>query len=188
MPEETMETTENIQEEISPDIQNTTEEMPGIPAEISSLIGDLANQPGLSPEFYLAKFDEDGRRGVTYPVDITVTEEKKQEMLDDGFILITSEDWDYYVGNKGNGDNGTGYIRDAETGKPISAPPIIITKEEKANSLFGECQSDLNSLDNQIMAAIADGDDELVAELRAEKQARINKYQEDLAALDNEEE
>jgi len=41
----------------------------------------------------------------------------------DGYIQISVEDWNTYMGNNGWGDNGTGYIRDPKTGKPVSAPP-----------------------------------------------------------------
>ena len=71
---------------------------------------------------YLAKFDENGNRTATY-ISAEYTDEQKQEMYADGFVDLSEEDWNYYVGNMGAGDNGTGYIRDAVTGKPVSAPP-----------------------------------------------------------------
>lgn len=73
---------------------------------------------------YLAKFDDTGRRtaavceGVHYQTD-----EEKKVYLDEGYIPISEEDYHYYVGNRGGGESGTGYIRDAVTGKPVSAPP-----------------------------------------------------------------
>ena len=48
---------------------------------------------------------------------------------------ISDEDYQHYVGNRGTGDNGTGYIRDPKTGKPVSAPPappVEPTEEQSA--------------------------------------------------------
>ena len=73
---------------------------------------------------YLAKFDASGHRettvvsGVHYSAD-----DERQGYLDGGYIPISDEDYQHYIGNRGAGDNGTGYIRDPQTGKPVSAPP-----------------------------------------------------------------
>ena len=72
---------------------------------------------------YLCKFDENGKRFAAYPVDEAMTPQKKQAYADDGYIPISDEDYQHYIGNRGAGDNGTGYIRDPKTGKPVSAPP-----------------------------------------------------------------
>ena len=73
---------------------------------------------------YLAKFYEDGRRTATVCEGIHYdTEERRKAYLKIGYVPITEEDYHHYVGNRGGGDNGTGYIRDAVTGKPVSAPP-----------------------------------------------------------------
>ena len=72
---------------------------------------------------FLAKFDENGYSIAFIPNDNDITEEKHQTLTDEGYIEITEEDWHYYIGNMGDGDHGTGYIRDTITGKPISAPP-----------------------------------------------------------------
>ena len=80
---------------------------------------------------YLTKFDSDGKRIASYLLDGTVTPEEYARLLDEGYIEISEEDWNYYVGNKGGGDNGTGYIYDSATGKPVSAPPYEPSKEEQ---------------------------------------------------------
>nr|DAU59716.1 MAG TPA: hypothetical protein [Caudoviricetes sp.] len=75
---------------------------------------------------YLAKFDNLGRRetilvrGIHY-----ITENGRQAYIDDGYIPITDEDYQHYIGNRGTGDNGTGYVRDSITGRPVSAPPAL---------------------------------------------------------------
>jgi hypothetical protein len=73
---------------------------------------------------YLAKFDAAGRRTATVCEGVHYqTDEERQVYMDGGYVPISEEDYHYYVGNRGQGENGTGYIRDAVTGKPISAPP-----------------------------------------------------------------
>jgi len=56
--------------------------------------------------------------GIHYTAD-----EERQAYITAGYIPISDEDYQHYIGNRGAGDNGTGYIRDPKTGKPVSAPP-----------------------------------------------------------------
>ena len=73
---------------------------------------------------YLAKFDVTGRREITIVSGVHYkTEAARQTYISDGYIPISDEDYQHYIGNRGMGDNGTGYIRDPKTGKPVSAPP-----------------------------------------------------------------
>ena len=73
---------------------------------------------------YLAKFDIIGHREATVVSGVHyATDEERQKYLDDGYIPISDEDYQHYIGNRGAGDNGTGYIRDPKIGKPVSAPP-----------------------------------------------------------------
>ena len=80
---------------------------------------------------YLAKFDNSGHRETTVASGTHyTTDEERQKYIDDGYIPISDEDYQCYIGNRGAGDNGTGYIRDTETGKPVSAPPAPPVEEE----------------------------------------------------------
>lgn len=81
---------------------------------------------------YLAKFDDAGRRKSTVirSVHYTTDTERKKYIGDDGYIPISDEEYQTYIGNRGTGDNGTGYIRDAKTGKPVSAPPTETEPQE----------------------------------------------------------
>ena len=72
---------------------------------------------------YLAKFDASGRRKTTVVNGIHYTnDEERQAYINDGYISISDEDYQHYIGNRSTGDNGTGYIRDSITGRPVSAP------------------------------------------------------------------
>ena len=83
---------------------------------------------------YLAKFDTVGHRETTVVSGVHYsTEDERQKYIDDGYIPISDEDYQHYIGNRGAGDNGTGYIRDPQTGKPVCgspAPPAPVVEEE----------------------------------------------------------
>ncbi len=80
---------------------------------------------------YLAKFDAQGNRLATVCTFVHyTTDEERRSYINDGYIPISEEDYQHYIGNRGAGENGTGYIRDKETGKPVSAPPAPAVKEE----------------------------------------------------------
>lgn len=85
----------------------------------------------------LSKFDAAGHRKSAVIIGIHyTTDAERQKYIDDGYIPISDEDYQHYIGNRGAGDNGTGYIRDKETGKPVSAPPappVQATEEPTAD-------------------------------------------------------
>ena len=78
---------------------------------------------------YLCKFDKVGNRGETHAT-AGMRDEEKSAYLASGFVEIPESEWLYYIGGMGRGDNGTGYIRDHKTGKPVSAPPAPAVEEE----------------------------------------------------------
>ena len=134
----------------------------------------------------LAKFDAQGRRRATVLSGIHyVGDDKRQKYLDDGYIPISDEDYQHYIGNRGVGDNGTGYIRDQKTGEPISAPAYAPTQEERANQLAVSYAARVQELNNEIVAAMADGDEDLITELKAEKEKVLGAYQKALEEIKN---
>ena len=81
----------------------------------------------------LSKFDAQGMRMATVLSGVHyTTDEERQAYINDGYIPISDEDYQHYIGNRGVGDNGTGYIRDPKTGKPVSAPPAPHVEPESA--------------------------------------------------------
>ena len=135
------------------------------------------------PLTYLCRFDEYGRRGETR-LSVDYTDKQKADMLANGYVEITQEEWEYYVGNKGTGDNGTGYIRDAKTGKPVSAPPHLLTKEEKLAQLEAEYEANKAELKGYLMDAILSDDNETVEELKQEMADIEKQYQLDRKELE----
>lgn len=117
---------------------------------------------------YLAKFDENGYRTTTL-LACEYTEEQKSQMYADGFVDLSEEDWNYYIGNMGMGVNGTGYIRDSETGKPVDAPPPAPpTKEQRIAELDSDYKSNVSDLQNYMALAMLRNDTDLIAELQDE--------------------
>lgn len=115
---------------------------------------------------YLCKFDENGRRTETL-LTCEFTEEEKQQKIAEGYIEISEEDWNYYVGNNGAGANGTGYIRGAD-GKPTDAPAYVPTTEEKKQALIAQYESDKAELQKQLIEAILYSDTALQGEIKAD--------------------
>lgn len=132
---------------------------------------------------YLCKFDTTGHRKETY-LACEYTDEKKAEMIANGFVEITQNEWEYYVGNHGTGDNNTGYIRDPQTGKPISAPPYVPTKEEKLAQLEAEYQQEKAQLEGYFNTALLMDDTETQEELKAEMADLANWYAEEKKSIE----
>ena len=103
-----------------------------------------------------------------------------------GYIEISKEDWEYYIGVHGNGDNGTGYIRDPKTGKPVSAPPYVPTMAEKVAALDSQYAADKKTRASYYLDAALTGDTDVQDALRAEMAALNEQYDADIKALKGE--
>lgn len=123
---------------------------------------------------YLCKFDSVGHRTETL-LSCEFTKEEKAEKLKQGYIEIDEDEWLYYVGNKGQGKNGTGYIRGAD-GKPTDAPAYVPTKEEKIAALDVQYDNDKIVLSKYFTEAALSGDTALQEELRQELDDLNTKY------------
>ena len=140
----------------------------------------------LEPQIYLSKFNSTGHRTVSVPVDITLSDTQKAELLADGYIEISKEEWEYYIGVRGNGDNGTGYIRDPKTGKPVSAPAYVPTMAEKVAALDNQYETDKKTLASYYLDAALAGDTDVQDALRAEMAALNEQYDADVKAVKGE--
>ncbi|BEU87462.1 hypothetical protein TAMA11512_09260 [Selenomonas sp. TAMA-11512] len=99
---------------------------------------------------YKALFDNEGHLLDSYQGSV-----KKE-----GYIQISADDWEHYVGMHGMGENGTGYVRDGESGKPVSAPPDNVlntsaedTKTEDINASILEAVAGLYEAVERIESA-----------------------------------
>ena len=137
---------------------------------------------------YLAKFDKNGNRTTTL-LACEYTEEQKAQMYADGFVDLSEEDWNYYVGNMGTGDNGTGYVRDAVTGKPVSAPPAPKpSKAQRIAQLEKDFESARFTIGTYYMEAVLDGNVEVQKDLQGELAELKEQFESDVAAIMSEEE
>lgn len=123
---------------------------------------------------YLCKFDENGRRTETL-LTCEFTDEEKAQKIADGYIEITEDEWSYYVGNKGQGKNGTGYIRGAD-GKPTSAPPYVPTKAEKLSQLDTQYEEDKAELSKYYVEAVLSGNTDAQTDIKAELDKLTSEY------------
>ena len=133
---------------------------------------------------YLCKFDEDGRRTATVVEGVHFTTKKeKKKYLDEGYIETSAEDYAYYVGNKGTGANGTGYVRGAD-GKPTDAPAHTPSVDEKKQAIIAQYESDKAELQKQLMDAIMYDDATLQAEIRADMTAVDEQFDKNIKELE----
>lgn len=87
-------------------------------------------------EQFIIKFDPNtGERLETYPLDSTITEERKAEMIEEGFEVVSREAWELLIGNV----DGKEYVKDVATGSGyIEKPPYVTTLEEAQESKIAE--------------------------------------------------
>ena len=132
---------------------------------------------------YLSKFDDAGRRVTTVVSGIHFkTNAEKQAYIDDGYIETSDEDYQYYVGNMGNGANGTGYIL-GKDGKPTDAPAYEPSKEELISQLDQQYDNDKAALINAYTDSLMSDDTDTVDAIKAELVALNEQYDADYQAI-----
>lgn len=105
---------------------------------------------------YIIKFDENGNRQETY-VKEEMTEERIQELLDEGYIEINEEDYQLLIGNM----DGKVHIRKEVDGEVIyeEEPPYVPTQDELDEQEAVVAKNELQTLAvNAMMMSLA-GDD-----------------------------
>lgn len=80
---------------------------------------------------YLIKFDEQGRRELTYPIDTTMKPEKVAELQEQGFIIVEDEDYQLLLGNV----DGKEYVRNADGTYSEYVPALDELKTQKMQTL-----------------------------------------------------
>ena len=105
---------------------------------------------------YLIKFDEKGYRQETY-VKEEMTEERIQELLDEGYIEINEEDYQLLIGNT----DGKIHIRKEVDGEVVyeEEPPYVPTQDELDEQEAAAAKNELQTLAvNAMMMSLADDD------------------------------
>lgn len=116
---------------------------------------------------YLCKFDSAGKRTETLLKGVHYKASEEAQKIADGYVSVSDDDYAYYVGNHGNGDNGTGYARGAD-GKPTSAPAYVQTKEEKAAAITSAHEATASELKEAYATAMLAGDTATAASVQAD--------------------
>ena len=65
------------------------------------------------------------------------------------------------------------------------APAYTPTQKERANQIAASYAARVQELNNEIVAAMADGDEDLITELKAEKGKALEAYQKALEEIKN---
>lgn len=125
---------------------------------------------------YLCKFDAAGIRGETY-IAAEYDDAAQADMVTKGYTYVSEDDYAYYVGNRGQGANSTGYVRDSTTGKPVSAPAYVPTKDEKAAAISSEYSAQIAELKDALATATLAGDADLIASLKSDYTTTMAAYQ-----------
>ena len=105
---------------------------------------------------YIIKFDEKGYRQETYVKD-EMTEERIQELLDEGYIEVNEEDYQLLLGNI----DGKVHIRKEVDGKVVyeEEPPYVPTQDELDEQEAAAAKNELQTLAvNAMMMSLADDD------------------------------
>ena len=131
---------------------------------------------------YLCKFDSAGRRTETL-LSCEYSDEEKAQKIADGYIESDEEEWADYVGNKGQGKNGTGYVRGAD-GKPTDAPAYVPTKAEKLAALDAQYDADKAELSKYYVDAALSGDADAQNELKTALADLNTQYDKDRKAIE----
>lgn len=106
------------------------------------------------------------------------------KLTSDGYVAVDNDTYQYYIGNKGQGKNGTGYIRGAD-GKPTDAPPIIVTNQQKLDALDAEYQPQFDDLTKNLGLAILNNDTDAQTSIKTDYAALKTEYTTKRMAIEN---
>lgn len=136
---------------------------------------------------YFVKFYDNGLPKSFIP-SFTINNIEKEKLISEGYIEISFEEYNYYIGNMSNKENNYAkYKRDSETGKPVVYVPPEPTKEEKQissiNSITNDTQLQAEELKNAMITAILNDDTELQEELKQEYKSLMTNSSEQIQGV-----
>ena len=147
---------------------------------------------------YLSSFDDEGHRTASVVSGVHFTDEDgMNKYLDDGFRIISDEQYNRLLGNLNEDDYAdqmkywrfrTGWVLDFETGEVVPDKPSIRTVASRMDARFSEFNAAMEEVNKQIVVATTTGDDqEVIDALKAERDELTAAYQADIEALSKEE-
>lgn len=125
---------------------------------------------------YYCKFDDAGTRVDTVPDFLTDSHGGAAALIAAGYIKVPDDEYQYYAGNQGTGDNNTGYVRSSD-GKPVSAVAYVQTTAEKLTAIKSTYESQIADLKDALATATLAADDTLIASLKTDYAAAMTAYQ-----------
>jgi len=131
---------------------------------------------------FLALFDESGRLTKVFRVMPDTSEEEITGYVEQGYIEVTLSELQLFYANWTGGANGTGYLRDNETGEPKDAPPYVPTKIEIADWLYDKTSQEIKSIENAMTLALISNDINMET-LIEKRETLVEEYKEALAEL-----
>ncbi|WP_196595085.1 hypothetical protein [Pectinatus frisingensis] len=125
---------------------------------------------------YYCKFDDAGKRIDTVPDFLADSHGGADALIAAGYIKVPDDEYQYYAGNQGDGDNGTGYARSSD-GKPVSAAAYVQTTAEKLTAVKSTYESQIADLKDALATATLAADDTLIASLKTDYATAMTAYQ-----------
>lgn len=124
---------------------------------------------------YFAKFNDEGLPEGFIPSFHVNNYGGKNKLTSDGYIEISLEEYNYYIGNMSNEDNNYAkFKRDNQTGKPVIYIPPEPTQEEKqlteVNNIANDTKIQAEEIKEAMIIALLNDDTELQEELKQEYQ------------------
>ena len=130
---------------------------------------------------YFMLFNEEGRLVDYQVITPDLTEETIASYRERGYIEGNINEFFVYA-NPTSGEYGAGYLRDPETGEPVSAMPYEAIRELIMEMLYNKVTSDLKIIESAMKEALINNDEEF-ANLWDKRETLLKDYKEALEEL-----
>lgn len=121
-------------------------------------------------------FDNTGKRTETVLEGIHIKNDAdRQSYATNGYVNVDDEVYNMLIGNRGTGDNGTGYLY--VNGTLVSAPVYVQTVVEKVAELSVTYEKQISDLKDALATATLAGDNDLITSLKSDYSNVMTAYQ-----------
>lgn len=137
---------------------------------------------------YFTKFSDGGLPEEFIPSFHANNYGGKDKLTSDGYIEISLEEYNYYIGNMSNKENNYArYKRDSETGKPVIYIPPEPTQEEKqlaeVNTIANDTKIQAEEIKEAMVIALLNDDIDLQEELKQEYKSLMTNSSEQMQGV-----
>jgi len=130
---------------------------------------------------YFMLFNEEGRLVDYQVITPDLSEAAIASYRERGYIERSINELFVYI-NPTSGEYGAGYLRDPETGEPVSAKPYESSKVEIADWLYDKTSQEIKSIENAMTLALINNDINMET-LIEKRDALVEEYKEALEEL-----